>query len=59
MDNGALQHACAAGIDVLYCKLALHGGNRRDGLADAAMVVPAAAEQAGLVEVDMGVDEAW
>ena len=30
----------------------------RDGLADAAVVVPAAAEQAGLVEMDVGIDKA-
>ena len=57
-DNRALQHAGAARIDVLDGKIALHGGDRLDGLTDAAMVMAAAAEQAGLVEVDVGVDEA-
>ena len=54
----ALQHPGAALIDILDGEIALHGGDRLDGLADAAMVVAAAAEQAGLVEVDVGVDEA-
>ena len=53
----ALDHAGAAGIDVLDGEIALHRGDRADGIADAAMVVAAAAEQAGLVEMDMGVDE--
>ena len=54
----ALQHAGAALIDVLDGEIALHRGDRLDGLTDAAVVVAAAAEQAGLVEVDVGVDEA-
>ena len=57
VDNRALDHAGAAGIDVFDGEIALHGGYRADGIADAAMVVAAAAEQAGLVEMDMGVDE--
>ena len=56
--DGALDHLCAARIDVLDREIALHRGDRADGFADAAMVVAAAAEQAGLVEMDMGVDEA-
>ena len=56
--DGALDHLCAARIDVLDREIALHRRDRANGLADAAMVVPAAAEQAGLVEMDMGVDEA-
>ena len=54
----ALEHPRAARIDVLDREIALHRGDRLDGLADAAMVMAAAAEQAGLVEMDMGVDEA-
>ena len=56
--DGALDHACAAGIDVLDGEIALHRRHRADRLADAGMVVAAAAEQAGLVEMDVGVDEA-
>ena len=56
--DGALEHPRAAGIDVLDGEIALHGGDRGDRLADGGMVVPAAAEQAGLVEMDVGVDEA-
>ena len=56
--DGALDHLCAARIDVLDREIALHRRDRGDGLSHAAMVVPAAAEQAGLVEMDVGVDEA-
>ena len=58
MHDGALDHPRAARIDVLHREIALHGRDRGDGLGHAAMVVPAAAEQAGLVEMNMGVDEA-
>ncbi len=58
MHDGALDHPRAARIDVFHREIALHGRDRGDGLSDAAVVVAAAAEQAGLVEVDVGVDEA-
>ena len=56
--DGALEHFGAARIDILDGEIALHLGDGADRLADAAMVMPAAAEQAGLVEMDVGVDEA-
>ena len=56
--DGALDHPRAARIDVLHREIALHRRDCGDGLGHAAMVVPATAEQAGLVEVDVGVDEA-
>jgi len=40
-------------------EITLHRGNGSDGLLQAALDMPAAAEQAGLVEMDMAVDEAW
>ncbi len=58
MHDGPLDHLRAARVDVFDREIALHGRDRGDGLRHAAMVVPAAAEQAGLVEVDVGVDEA-
>ena len=57
-DDSALDHLLAAGIDILDGEIALHRGNRLDRLAKAAMAVAAAAEQAGLVEMDVGVDKA-
>ena len=45
-------------IDILDGKIAFHGGDRLDRLGDVAVMVPAAAEQAGLVQVDVGVDKA-
>ena len=57
MHDGALDHPRAARVNVLDGEVALHGRDRADGLADAAMVVAATAEQAGLVEMDVGVDE--
>ena len=57
-DNRAVQHPGAALIDVVNGKIALHGGDRLDRLGNAAVVMAAAAEQAGLVEMDVGVDEA-
>ena len=57
MHDGALDHPRAARIDVFHREIALHGRDRGDGLSHAAMVVPATAEQAGLVEMNMGVDE--
>ena len=58
MHDGALDHPRAARIHVFHREIALHRRDRGDRLSHAAMVVPAAAEQAGLVEVDVGVDEA-
>src|SRR3954471_18712997 len=56
--DGALEHPRAAGIDVLDGEIALHGGDRRDRLAHGGMVMATAAEQAGLVEMNVGIDEA-
>src|SRR5262249_35163268 len=53
-----LDHAPAARVNILDGEVALHRGNGADRLADAAMTMAAAAEQAGLVEMDVGVDEA-
>ena len=39
-------------------KVALHGRNCADGVGETAVIMPAAAQQAGLVEVNVGVDEA-
>jgi len=58
MHDGALDHPRPARIDIFHREIALHGRDRGDSFGDAAMVVPAAAQQAGLVEVDVGVDEA-
>ena len=58
VNDRALEHPGAARIDVLDGEIALHRGDGADRLADAAVVMAAAAEQAGLVEMDMGVDEA-
>src|SRR5260370_40503754 len=58
VDDGALERAGGAGIDVLDREVALPAGDGANGLIDAAVVVPAAAEQAGLVEVNVGVDKA-
>src|SRR6195256_2719885 len=57
-NDGALDHAGAARIDILDREVALHGGDGANGFADAAMVMLAAAEQAGLVEVNVGIDKA-
>ena len=57
VQNRALEHAGAAGIDILDGKVALHGCDGANGLVDAAMVMSAAAEQAGLVEVDVAIDK--
>ena len=57
MHDGALDHPRAARVNVFHREIALHGRDRGDGLSHAAMVVPATAEQAGLVEMNMGVDE--
>src|SRR6267142_3819859 len=56
--DGALDHFCAACIDVFHREIALHRCDRGNGLRHAAMIVPAAAEQAGLVQVNMGIDKA-
>ena len=58
VNDGALEHAGAAGIDVLDREVALHAGDGANGLIDAAVIMPTAAEQAGLVEVNVGVDKA-
>ena len=58
VQDGALQHAGAPGIDILDGEIALHGGDRRMASATLPWSMPAAAEQAGLVEVDVGVDKA-
>ena len=57
MHDGPLDHLRAARVNVFHREIALHGRDGGDGLRHAAMVVPAAAEQAGLVEVNMRVDE--
>ncbi len=56
--DGAFEHLCAARVDVLDREILLHPGHGADRVRDAAVIVPAAAEQAGLVEMDVGVDEA-
>ena len=56
--DGAFDHLCAARIDVFHREIPFHRRDRGDRLRHAAMVVAAAAKQAGLVEVDVGVDEA-
>src|SRR6267142_7118755 len=58
VNDGALEHAGAAGIDILHREVALHAGDGANGLIDAAVIMPAAAEQAGLVEVNVAVDKA-
>src|SRR6266478_296389 len=58
VNDGALEHAGAAGIDVLDREVALDGGDGANGLIDAAVIMPAAAEQTGLVEVNVAVDKA-
>ena len=58
VDHRALDHPLAALVDVLDGEFALHRGDRLDGLAEAAMAMAATAEQAGLVEMDVGVDKA-
>ncbi len=58
MHDGAFDHFCAARVDVFHREIALHRRDRGDGLGDAAMVVPAAAEQARLVQMNMRIDEA-
>src|SRR5258705_11502474 len=56
VNDGALEHAGAAGIDILHREVALHGGDGANGIIDAAVIMPAAAEQTGLVEVNVAVD---
>ena len=58
MHDGPLDHFCTTRVDILHREVALHGRDRGDGVGHTAMVVPAAAEQAGLVEVNMRVDKA-
>ncbi|MFK4498202.1 hypothetical protein ABIF86_002493 [Bradyrhizobium japonicum] len=55
--DGAFEHFCAARVDVLDRKVLLHSGHGADRVRDAAVIVPAAAEQASLVEMDVGIDE--
>src|SRR6266404_1263397 len=57
-NDGALDHAGAARIDILDREVALHGRDGANGFADAAVIMPTAAEQAGLVEVNVGIDKA-
>src|SRR5436190_8411670 len=57
VDHRALDHPFAAVVDVLDGEIALHRGYGLDRLAEAVMAMAATAEQAGLVEMDMGVDE--
>ena len=58
MHDGALDHFCAARVDVLDREFALHRRDRGNGLSHAAVVMPAAAEQAGFIQMDVGIDEA-
>jgi hypothetical protein len=45
-------------MDIGLGEVALHRGHGGNGAAQTAVAVPAAAEQAGFVEMDMAVDEA-
>ena len=56
--DGPLDDLLAALVNVCHREVALHRRHRGDGFRHAAMVVPTAAEQAGLVEVDVRIDEA-
>lgn len=58
VDDGALEHLCAACIDIVDAEIPLHRRNGTDGITERAVDVPAAFEQARLVEMDVGVDEA-
>ena len=54
----ALDHPGAARIDILDAEVPFHRRHGADGIAKTAVIVPAAFEQAGLVEMDVSVDEA-
>ncbi len=56
--DGALDHFCTARVDVLDREFALHRRDRGNGLSHAAMVMPAAAEQAGFIQINVGIHEA-
>ena len=58
MHDGPLDHLCATRINVFHREIAFIAATAAIASAHAAMVVPAAAEQTGLVEMDMRVDEA-
>ena len=58
VDDGTFEHLGAARVDVLDREILLHPGDGADRFRDAAVIMPAAAEQAGLVQMDVAVHEA-
>ncbi|MGY3507580.1 hypothetical protein ACVIQY_000555 [Bradyrhizobium sp. USDA 3051] len=58
VDDSTFEYPGAARVDVLDRETLLHLGDGADRFGDAAVIMPAAAEQAGLVEMDVAVDEA-
>ena len=58
LDDGFLQRALRARMDVGLGEGALGRGNRLDRFLERASLAIAALENAGLVEVDVGLDEA-
>ena len=58
VDDGTFEHPGAARVDVLDREILFIPATALDRVRDAAVIVPAAAQQARLVEMDVAVDEA-